>query len=181
VWFPARNLYYSDAGTLVSPIGLGPGAIYTVRSYVTTPSPDQLRAAPGPAADPPALLRRYLELPPRTDRAQALAEGVTAAAPTTYDKVQALIGWIGTHTHYSTDIPPLRPGQDTVDQFLFGNRTGFCEQISTALAVMLRSIGIPAREAVGFVPGPYNPITDLYDVQARDAHAWVQVWFPGSG
>ena len=46
---------------------------------------------------------------------------------------------------------------------------------------MLRSIGIPAREAVGYVPGPYNPITDLYDVQAKDAHAWVQVWFPGYG
>jgi len=46
---------------------------------------------------------------------------------------------------------------------------------------MLRTLDIPAREAVGFVPGPYNPITDLYDVQARDAHAWVQVWFPGYG
>jgi hypothetical protein len=46
---------------------------------------------------------------------------------------------------------------------------------------MLRSIGIPAREAVGYVPGPYNPITDLYDIQANDAHAWVQVWFPGYG
>ena len=46
---------------------------------------------------------------------------------------------------------------------------------------MLRSLGIPAREAVGYVPGPYNPITDLYEVQAKDAHAWVQVWFPGYG
>jgi len=46
---------------------------------------------------------------------------------------------------------------------------------------MLRTIGIPAREAVGYVPGPYNPITDLYDIQAQDAHAWVQVWFPGYG
>ena len=46
---------------------------------------------------------------------------------------------------------------------------------------MLRTLGIPAREAVGYVPGPYNPITDLYDIQAKDAHAWVQVWFPGYG
>jgi len=181
VWFPSSDLFSTDAGTLISPIGLGPGAIYTVQSYVSTPSPDQLRAAPGPAQDPAGLRARYLQLPPGIARAQALAENVAARAPSTYDKVQALIGWIATHTHYATDIPPLRPGQDTVDQFLFGNRTGFCEQISTAMAVMLRSIGIPAREAVGFVPGPYNPITDLYDVQARDAHAWVQVWFPGYG
>ena len=46
---------------------------------------------------------------------------------------------------------------------------------------MLRSLDIPAREATGYVPGPYNPITDLYEVQAKDAHAWVQVWFPGYG
>jgi hypothetical protein len=85
------------------------------------------------------------------------------------------------HTRYSTDIPPLPRGADSVDEFLFGNRVGFCEQISTSLAVMLRSIGIPAREAVGFVPGGYNPITDLFQVHANDAHAWVQVWFPGYG
>jgi hypothetical protein len=68
-----------------------------------------------------------------------------------------------------------------VDAFLFGSRIGYCEQISTATTVMLRSLGIPAREAVGYVPGSYNPITDLYNVAANDAHAWVQVWFPGYG
>ena len=68
-----------------------------------------------------------------------------------------------------------------MSEFLFGSRRGYCEQISTALAVMLRTLHIPAREATGYVPGPYNPISDLYDVQADDAHAWVQVWFPGYG
>ena len=68
-----------------------------------------------------------------------------------------------------------------MSSFLFGTRRGYCEQISTASVVMLRSLGIPARETVGYVPGSYNPITDLYDVQAKDAHAWVQVWFPGYG
>ena len=95
--------------------------------------------------------------------------------------MQSLIHWIGAHTRYSENIPPLPPGADTVDEFLFGNRVGFCEQISTSLAVMLRSLGIPAREAVGYVPGSFNPITDLYQVHANDAHAWVQVWFPGYG
>jgi hypothetical protein len=88
---------------------------------------------------------------------------------------------MGSHTRYTTDIPPLPRGADTVDEFLFGNRQGYCEQISTSLAVMLRTLGVPTREATGYVPGPYNPITDLYDVQAKDAHAWVQVWFPGFG
>ncbi|HXQ90842.1 MAG TPA: DUF3488 and transglutaminase-like domain-containing protein [Acidimicrobiales bacterium] len=181
VWFPAHDLFVSDSDSIVTPIALGPGAIYTVQSYVDSPTEDQLRAAAGPGADPVSLLARYTQVPHPYTRAKALAESVTAKATTTYDKVESLIGWIAKHTRYSIDIPPLAPGQDTVDEFLFGNRTGFCEQISTSLAVMLRSIGIPAREAVGYVPGPYDPITDLYDIQAQDAHAWVQVWFPGYG
>jgi hypothetical protein len=129
----------------------------------------------------PPLEQRYTQLPRSYPRVQALAESVTAGAATTYDRVEALIAWIGANTRYSTDIPPLSPGRDTVDEFLFGNRTGFCEQISTSLAVMLRSLGIPARETVGYVPGPYNPVTDLYEIRAKDAHAWVQVWLPGHG
>jgi transglutaminase-like putative cysteine protease len=181
VWFPAGELFTSDTGTIVSPIGLGSGAIYTVQSDVAVPSADQLRAAGGVSTAEARPEAQYLELPARYARVRTLARSITAGVPDTYDKVERLISWIGTHTRYSTAIPPLAPGQDTVNEFLFGNRTGFCEQISTSLAVMLRSIGIPAREAVGYVPGPYNPITDLYDVEAKDAHAWVQVQFPGFG
>ncbi|HVC68716.1 MAG TPA: transglutaminaseTgpA domain-containing protein [Acidimicrobiales bacterium] len=186
VWFPARNIYLSGNDTMVSPIALGPGAIYTVRSQVNTATPAQLRSIAGPpsASESPTQARQLrvdLQLPSPYTRAKALAEKITAKKATTEAKVQALIAWIGSHTRYSTDIPPLPPGQDTVDEFLFGNRMGFCEQISTAMAVMLRSIGIPAREAVGYVPGSYNPITDLYEVQNKDAHAWVQVWFPHYG
>jgi transglutaminase-like putative cysteine protease len=182
VWFPARNIYISGNDTIVSPIALGPGAIYTVRSDVNTATPAQLQADTGtPAATQAKTLQSDLRLPHAYPRVKALAEKITAKKTTTDAKVQALIAWMGAHTHYSTDIPPLPPGADTVDEFLFGNRTGFCEQISTAMAVMLRSIGIPAREAVGYVPGSYNPITDLYEVQGKDAHAWVQVWFAHYG
>ncbi|MST35258.1 transglutaminase domain-containing protein, partial [Acidimicrobiaceae bacterium USS-CC1] len=125
--------------------------------------------------------RRYTQLPRPYRRAAALARAVTAGRRSTYGRVEALIGWLGAHTRYSTAIPPLPPGADTVDEFLFGNRVGYCEQISTALAVMLRSLGVPAREAVGYVPGPYDPVTGLYTVEADDAHAWVQVWFPRYG
>jgi transglutaminase-like putative cysteine protease len=182
VWFPAPSLYLQSDGTIVSPIGLGPGAIYTVESNISAASPGQLQhVAGGGTLLGGALERQYTQLPQAYPRVQTLARTVTADAATEYAKVQALISWIGANTKYSTDIPPLSPGQDTVDEFLFGNRTGFCEQISTSLAVMLRTLGIPARETVGYVPGPYNPITDLYDIQAKDAHAWVEVWFPGYG
>ena len=181
IWFPTTRVFYSTDGTVVSPIGLGRGAIYSVESQVTAASPADLRHAPSKVTLPPATEKDYLQLPDPYRRVHALAESITAGRHSAYDKVQALIGWIGKHTRYSTDIPPLPAGADTVDEFLFGNRVGFCEQISTSLTVMLRSLGIPAREAVGYVPGSYNPITDLYEVRADDAHAWVQVWFPGFG
>ncbi len=181
VWFPSGKLYVAGDGTIVSPLGLGTGSVYTVDSQVSTATPAQLRSDDDPFALPPAALLKEEQLPHPYPRVRALARSVTSHDTNTYDKVQSLIRWIGAHTHYSENIPPLPRGADTVDEFLFGNRVGFCEQISTSLAVMLRSLGIPAREAVGYVPGGFNPITDLYQVHANDAHAWVQVWFPGYG
>jgi transglutaminase-like putative cysteine protease len=181
LWFPSSKVFVSDDGTIVSPLGLGTGAIYTVESDVDVPTPAQLRADDGPETLPATTQRDDLQLPHAYPRVAALARSITAHDTTTYDKIAALIGWMGRHTRYSTDIPPLPAGADSVDEFLFGNRVGFCEQISTSLAVMLRSLGIATREAVGYVPGGYDPITDLYQVHANDAHAWVQVWFPGYG
>jgi transglutaminase-like putative cysteine protease len=181
LWFPSSKIYDSADDTIVSPIGLGKNAIYSVESEVSTPTANQLRTAQGGPPLTAAVEEASLQLPHAYPRVAALTKKITAGDTNNYDKVQSLIAWMGAHTHYSTDIPPLPAGADTVDEFLFGNRVGFCEQISTSLAVMLRSIGIPTREAVGYVPGPYNPITDLYQVRANDAHAWVQVWFPGFG
>jgi transglutaminase-like putative cysteine protease len=195
VWFPAPRLFVDRDGNVRSGTSMGAGTVYTVESSVLAPSAAQLRATSAPSGTPgsptiatapattlsAAALARFTELPHPYPRVAALARRITATDPTTYGKITALERWIGAHTEYTTQIPPLSPGQDTVTEFLFGNRRGFCEQISTSLAVMLRTLGIPAREATGYVPGPYNPITDLYDVQADDAHAWVQVWFPGYG
>jgi len=186
VWFPASRLYEGPDGTIRSATSMGPGSIYTVFSEVNQATPSELERAPTTgrlvgSILPSAVRAQSLQLPHPYRRAASLARRVTAHATSTYAEVVALENWIGAHTKYTTDIPPLAPGQDTVNQFLFGSRRGYCEQISTALAVMLRSLGIPAREATGYVPGPYNPITDLYQEEAKDAHAWVQVWFPGYG
>jgi len=181
LWFPTQTVFAGQDGTVVSPIGLGSGSIYTVESQVNAPTAAELRDDTSGQTLPGTAQAEYGQLPHPYPRVLALARSVTARDTTTYDKVQSLIGWIGSHTRYSLAIPPLPPGADTVTQFLFGDRVGFCEQISTSLAVMLRSLGIPAREAVGYVPGGYNPITDLWQIRADDAHAWVQVWFPGYG
>jgi protein-glutamine gamma-glutamyltransferase len=182
IWFPAQGVIDSRDGTIRTSLGMGPGTVYTVESLVNQPTAAQLEAAS--TSDEVLDLadsERYTQLPHPYPQVKRLTDSITAGQTSVYGKVEALISWIGAHTHYSTDIPALAPGQDTVNEFLFGNRVGYCEQISTALAVMLRTLGIPAREAVGYVPGPYDPITDLWEVQARDAHAWVQVWFPYYG
>ncbi len=185
VWFPSSKIFVAPNGTIKAGASMGSGSIYTVESLVNQPSVTQLETA-GPNPFPGHSLTRsdqarYTQLPHPYPRVKALTEKITANAPTVYQKVLALEAWMGANTRYTTNIPALGPGQDTVTQFLFGSRRGYCEQISTSLAVMLRSIGIPAREATGYVPGSFNPITDLYKVEAKDAHAWVQVWFPGYG
>ncbi len=180
VWFPADRLYMDRDGDIRSGTSMGPGSIYTVVSLVETPGAAALAGASGPGLDP-SDLARFTELPHPYPRVAALARRITAHATSTEAQVLALEAWMGRHTRYTTDIPPLARGADTVEEFLFVERRGYCEQISTSLAVMLRTLGIPTREATGYVPGQYNPITDLYDVEAKDAHAWVQVWFPGYG
>jgi hypothetical protein len=82
---------------------------------------------------------------------------------------------------YDLSIPPQREEMDAVEYFLFEQKRGYCEHFSSSLAVMARSLGIPARVATGYVPGDYNPFTGLYEVRASYAHAWVEVYFPGYG
>jgi len=194
VYIQSRSLFLTGDGTIVSASSMGAGTVYTVVSNDITATPAELRQStvPQPSTTVPAVdllsnieTKRYLQLPHAYPRVKALAEHITAGivgpGPSTYDKVTALESWMARNIRYTTDIPPLAPGADAVTSFLFGSRQGYCEQISTATVVMLRTLGIPARETVGYVPGSYNPITDLFDVEAKDAHAWVQVWFPGYG
>ena len=181
VWIPAQSLEVGTNDTIRAREALGAGSVYSVESTVASPSVAALGRVNGTAGLAPTIAREDLQLPHSYPRVAALARRITARATTVVAKIGSLEHWLGAHTRYTLDIPPLGPGQDTVDQFLFGTRRGFCEQISTSLAVMLRTLGIPAREAVGYVPGTFDPITGLYDERAKDAHAWVQVWFPGYG
>lgn len=180
LYFEDRTIFQLPDGSLRAGVELGADSVYTVVSERLMATAGALRASPANAA-PPEILDRYARPPVTTDRVRALAQAVTANAPTVYDKVQALEAWMGAHTKYTLDIPPLPKGRDAVDQFLFVDRRGFCEQIGTSLVVMLRSLGIPARLAVGYTSGERNPFTGLYEVRAKDAHAWAEVYFPGVG
>jgi hypothetical protein len=154
--------------------------VYTVTSVRAPATEERLRAADDEPV-PPAILARYAAPTAITDRVAAIAEKATAGATTTYDKVRALERWLGDHVEYSLDAPLSPAGVDVVDHFLFESRLGWCQQVSTALAVMLRDQGIPARVANGFVPGEYDSLSGEYVVRERHAHQWVEVYFPGVG
>jgi transglutaminase-like putative cysteine protease len=180
LWFPDNTVFVLSDGTIRSGVELGEDAVYTVVSRRLKVTPEVLRLVDR-GRMPDGIRGRYAQPPVATDRVRALARSITAGAPTTYDKVKAIEAWLGDNVRYSLDVPPLPRGADAVDQFLFVDRIGFCEQIGTALVVMLRSLGIPARLAAGYAPGERNPFTGLYEVRAGDAHAWAEVWFPTLG
>ncbi|HUR49549.1 MAG TPA: DUF3488 and transglutaminase-like domain-containing protein [Acidimicrobiales bacterium] len=183
VYFADRRLFQMTDGTLRAGVELGKDTVYTVISIRPPATAEILReASTGPTEIPRPIATRYLQLPVNMPgRIRELAQEVTAAETNTYDKVRALESWMADNTQYTLDIPRLPKGADAVDQYLFEDRQGFCEQIGSALVVMLRSLGVPARLAVGYSAGVRNPFTGMYEVRASDAHAWAEVWFPGVG
>lgn len=123
----------------------------------------------------------YLQLPPALDkRIPALALSVTTRAQTPVDKAIALETYLQTKYSYTLDLSG-KPGDDPLPHFLFETRAGHCEYFASAMAVMLRTLGIPSREVNGFLPGEYNSLGGDYIVRASDAHSWVEAYFPGNG
>jgi protein-glutamine gamma-glutamyltransferase len=180
VYFPAGGLEVDRYGSIRSPILLDQGMVYSVVSNVPITEPRILRWAhpPGPVVADPTYLQLPSDLPGRVG---ALARRITADATTQYDQVEAVQAWIRANTTYDLDVPRDPAGVDAVDHFLFVTRTGFCEQIATSLAVMLRTLGIQTRLVTGYGPGERNPLTGYFEVKQSDAHAWVEILYPGIG
>lgn len=110
-----------------------------------------------------------------------MAARITEASPTRYEKVLAIERWLMQNTEYTLDIPPLPPGKDALDTFLFEDRKGFCEQIATAEVILLRLAGVPARLVSGYVPGQRSFFSGVYEVRGSDAHTWTEIYYPGIG
>lgn len=171
-------------GSMRAAVTVTRGSVYTVESSRARITSEVLRAQ-GAVSDRltdagRSALARFLDVPvSTTDRTVRLAEELRG--PTTYDTVRNIEQWLSDQVTYDLVAPVPGPRQDAVDHFLFESRRGFCEQIATSLVVLLRATGNPARLATGYLPGERNRITGVWDVRARDAHAWVEVWFPETG
>ena len=154
------------------------GDRYTVVSAPLAPTPEELDAVRFLG---PEVYGRYTELPEGSGRALArIASTWTSGAPTPYREVLALQSrFLDGSFRYTLDVPQDEPGTDPILRFLRETRAGFCQQFATAMAALVRSLGYPARVAVGFRQGERRGTT--YTVTNLDAHAWVEVFFPGVG
>jgi transglutaminase-like putative cysteine protease len=169
-------------------VGVSEGVTYSVDAERPAPVLEDLREV----TYDEATLARWTQLPRPYERLAEAAEAVYAAAEATTaaDRTLALQEWFtsGGGFRYDLDVPALR-GDAALEEFVLEDRVGYCEYFATAMAVMLRATGVPARVAVGFLPGtvtdPADPDLDQplteYTVTTADAHAWVEVLFPGFG
>lgn len=202
------NLLQSTAtGEVVAWLGqdgyLGEGTTYTVISSVSSADEKTLRSVPLPADAPPAppasmaydapvsvnyfnpdIVRINTQLPNNLDpRISDLAKRISAQSPTMYGKAVALEQYLRKNYTYSTNIK--RPsGQDGVAWFLFDNpaKNGFCNYYASAMALMARSLGIPARVVAGYTNGdPDQKVSNQRVIRGTDAHSWTQVFFAGYG
>jgi hypothetical protein len=152
---------------------------YNAVSVLPVFTVEQLQAA---GADYPDWVRvRYLWLPDDIpERVLALARDLTATAPTPYDRAVAIETYLRTFP-YNLDVPAPPPGRDVADYFLFELQEGYCDYYATAMVVMARAAGLPSRYVAGYAAGTYDYLTGRYTVSEANAHAWVEVYFPGYG
>ncbi|AXE34418.1 DUF3488 and transglutaminase-like domain-containing protein [Chromobacterium phragmitis] len=133
-------------------------------------------AATFPAELTPERKAFYLRLPPGNSRSRQLA--LRLAAGGAQDFPSAALDFLRRGGFLYTLAPPRLDGQ-AIDGFLFGSRQGFCEHYASAFAFLARAAGIPARVAVGYLGGEYNPAGRFWLVRSSDAHAWTELWLDG--
>jgi protein-glutamine gamma-glutamyltransferase len=156
-----------------------PTGRYQAESRLPTAPPSLLRAASG--AVPSEIGATYLQLPSRLDpRIPELARRITVNAGNEYDRVSSIEQFLSTSFGYTLQLGARAP-KDPLAYFLFERKQGHCEYFASSMAVLLRSIGIPSRVVNGFRTGEFNDVNSQYVVRARNAHSWVEAYFPGHG
>ena len=173
-----RTLQIDNGGAVSDSDGQRPVSVYEADSDISTPSQQQLREAGGSL---PGFTLAYLQVPRELDaRIPQLAAQITSSASNRYDKAATLELYLRTHYGYTLQLPQS-PVADPLANFLFERKRGHCEYFASSMAVMLRTLGIPARVVNGFRSDEFNDLTGNYVVRAKNAHSWVEAYFPGYG
>jgi len=177
VYIRQATLLSTGDGTFRLGHPLAEGFFYDVYSFLG--GPDSAAVADDFLSGPQR--RRYLQLPGLLDRripelAHQVAQGLNSDA----DRSRAVEQHLRRGYGYTLELPS-RKVPDPLAYFLFERKKGHCEYFASAMAVMLRTLGIPSRLVTGFQSGIWNPLTELYVIRASDAHSWVEAWLPGRG
>jgi transglutaminase-like putative cysteine protease len=184
LYFPTREIARDPEGGLRAPVPLPEGLTYSVISHVPVRDRSVLRTA-GKIRNP-AAYRQHLQVPEAlTPRLQTLAQDLLAKADRPieepYEQALYLTQALKQSYRLDTQIPKLAAEQDLVATFLFEWQGGYPDHFASALTLLLRSIGIPARLVTGLGTGEFNPFTGLYIVRNTDAYALTEAYFPELG
>lgn len=166
-------VWRSRSGTLRALRINGAGLRYAVSSRLEEETSGSAQLSPPDRVE-------ALELPPLDERIPRLALDMTAGSATPEERARALERRLRHDYGYTLELLPA-PVADPLATFLFARKKGHCEFFASAMAVMLRTLGIPSRVVTGFQAGIYNPMTGWQVVRASDAHSWVEAWLPRRG
>jgi transglutaminase-like putative cysteine protease len=129
---------------------------------------------------PPRISTLYLQIPHLDPRVPRLAREITSSASSNYLRARAIERYLQDNFGYTLELPAMRE-PDPLAHFLFERKKGHCEYFASSMAMMLRTLGIPSRIVNGFRGGEYNDLTNSYIVREKDAHSWVEAYFPEYG
>lgn len=173
----SKNLVIDQSRAIFLP-SPPPGRIdYTVSSAPVEPSAHDLERQP-PVM--PQDAERYLQLPEGSGEIASLAKRITAGEDNRYLKTRRVMGYLNENYSYSLD-PPRDERFAPVNDFLFHSKSGYCGHFATSMALLLRAAGVPSRLVSGFMGGDFNELGHYFIVRERDAHTWVEVYFPEYG
>jgi hypothetical protein len=173
----ALGLRRSSSGTFRVAYTESAALQYLVHAFIPDSTPLPVEPEPQIPAD---VGREYMAVPPLDPRIPVLAAKVTEGIRRFDERARAIEKHLRTAYRYTLELPS-RESADPLAQFLFERKEGHCEYFASAMAVMLRTQGIPARMVTGFLGGTLNPISGQYVIRASDAHTWVEAWLPGRG
>jgi transglutaminase-like putative cysteine protease len=178
---PQSNLFADQSSLLQADMfAAASGArAYKAESYVPLVTIEELRNT---SSDyPESIQAHYLNLPTSLpERVRQLARELTKDEFTAYDKAKAIEAYLRTYP-YDLEVPVPPEDQDVADYFLFDLKKGYCDYYATAMVVMARASGLPARFVSGYASGTYNAASAEYVVREMHAHSWAEIYFPEIG
>jgi transglutaminase-like putative cysteine protease len=171
---------FNALGRVVAGVREGPSSIGVYSAEADTRDPASFVRNSNSRDYPPRVADRYLQLPRVDPRIVDLARRVAGPAESNYARARAIESFLKDSYGYTLELPGVE-ATDPLAYFLFERKKGHCEYFASSMTVMLRTMGIPARVVNGFRGGEYNDLTGSYIVRERDAHSWVEAYFPEFG